>query len=1271
MQIDCCKMKLENYFMKKLLWFLLILMLIPSVVSAEGEITSIDQLNQPDVTIATVTGSLYDAIVRERFPNAQLALFDNLADILTAVKTGKVDAIAWDDSTVRYLISQGEPLSFMGDYLMEIENAAIFQKNEAGEALEKQYSEFLKELWADGTMAEIDAKWFASDDSLKTMIDYEALPDTNGTLTMAVDPTMAPFDYVKDNRVVGYEVELAARFCEANGYRLKVQTMSFGSLIPAVLSGKMDFASSCITITDERAESVRFSEPLYRGGGALAILSDGSAAAPQESIVRSLLDGKRIGIQTGTSYTPMVEENLPNSEISYYNSYSDLVTALTGNKIDGFPIDEPVARYISNENPAVGYLPEYLDPFDFAFVFRKDEQGAKLRDEVSEFLAQIKNDGTFEEIGEIWFGTDPSKQVLPDYASFPAPNGVLHLATEALNPPFTYVENGAIVGFEIDIAARFCEVWGYGLDIDDMSFDAILPSVQSGKYDFGCATISITEERKESVHFSEPDYSGGVVFVVRTEDLPAAVPSGNFENVPAGVYNSLAELSGKTLGVQTGQSFDQNIKETIPNAAITYLNSKADLVSALITKKIEGFATDEPVAKTLIRSNEELTYIPEYMNTFEFGYVFPKNESGAKLRDQFSEFLRQIKSDGTLSEIDARWFSEDETGKTIPDYKNFPAPNGVLHMATEALYEPFTYISDNEIIGYDIDIAARFCEAYGYGLEIEDMSFSAVLPSVVSGKCDFGGAGITITPERAESVHFSEPNYSGGTVIVVRREKNEKTDAVALLDGKRIGIQTGTSYTQMVEEKLPNAHISYYNSYTDLLTALAGDKIDAFTTDEPVIRFIMNEDPAVSYIPEIMDPFDFAYVIAKTSHGEKLREQFNEFLVSIKQDGTIQEIEDVWFGTDESKKTLPDYASFPAPNGKLHMATQSVNPPFAYVENGQVTGYEIDIAVRFCEAYRYGLVVDDMNFESILPAVQSGKCDFGGGTIAITEERAESVLFSEPNYSGGVVFAVRASNSDSSGNNVGQSGTGNSTTDQRSSFFDSIKSSFEKTFIRENRWKLIVEGIRNTLIITLLAVIFGTILGFLLFMLCRNGNPIINLLTDKVLWLVQGMPGVVLLMILFYVVFGSVAIDGILVAVIGFSLTFGASVFGLLKMGVGAVDNGQYEASYALGYSNIRTFFRIILPQAIPHVISAYKGEIVSLLKGTAIVGYIAVQDLTKMGDIIRSRTYEAFFPLIAVTIIYFLLEMLLGAFIRTFQIQIDPKKRKAKDILKGVKTND
>ena len=171
--------------------------------------------------------------------------------------------------------------------------------------------------------------------------------------------------------------------------------------------------------------------------------------------------------------------------------------------------------------------------------------------------------------------------------------------------------------------------------------------------------------------------------------------------------------------------------------------------------------------------------------------------------------------------------------------------------------------------------------------------------------------------------------------------------------------------------------------------------------------------------------------------------------------------------------------------------------------------------------------------------------------------------------------------------------------------------------------------------------------------------------------LIQGMPMVVLLMIFYYIIFGSLNISGFVVSVTAFTMTFAGAVYGLLNMGVGAVDPGQYEAAYALGYSSNRTFFRIILPQALPHVMDAYRGEIIALLKATSIVGYIAVQDLTKVGDIVRSRTYEAFFPLIAIAIIYFLMEGLLGLFVRHISMWMDPKKRKQESILKGVKFDD
>ena len=274
-----------------------------------------------------------------------------------------------------------------------------------------------------------------------------------------------------------------------------------------------------------------------------------------------------------------------------------------------------------------------------------------------------------------------------------------------------------------------------------------------------------------------------------------------------------------------------------------------------------------------------------------------------------------------------------------------------------------------------------------------------------------------------------------------------------------------------------------------------------------------------------------------------------------------------------------------------------------------------------------------------------GKHEFCRGRPGLPPERAESVNFSDTMYEGNSVIAYLKADSGSVGD-----------------FLNSLKESFYKTFIREDRWKLFVQGIVTTLLITFLSIVFGTLAGFIVFMLCRRGNRVANAITRFCIWLIEGMPIVVLLMILYYVVFSEVNIPGVAVSVIAFTLIFAASVFNMLKAGVAAVGTGQMEAAYSLGYANNRAFFNIILPQVLPHVMPSYKSQIKSLIKATAVVGYVAVQDLTKMGDIVRSRTYEAFFPLIAVAVFYFVLAGLLIWIVDRIEIRAIPGRKSSGD---------
>ncbi len=723
-------------------------------------------------------------------------------------------------------------------------------------------------------------------------------------------------------------------------------------------------------------------------------------------------------------------------------------------------------------------------------------------------------------------------------------------------------------------------------------------------------------------------------------------------------YTSKDQLNapGVRVGVSMGSISEITVGEELPLAEIVRYNDIFLGYTDVSSGKIDAFVYDRKQMDMAIAGGAGgVRLLEESMDRrVEIAVGLSQRSAIPDLENRVNLFISEMRENGTLEDMYDRWVLKGND--TMPDIPLPEKAEFTLVVGTAGSVPPYSYYAGTQLNGYDIELARRFAAWLNAGLEFAVYDFNAIIPAAQAGKVDVIMSNLQASGERRESFSFSDTLYVETQGIMVRDTSGSGLAYTSLgdLDGRRIGVQTGSSFDALAARSLPKASLEYYNTRADLMNALTSGKIDAYVMDEPVVRIQMLQDDRIGFIPEYLDRFDLAYVFPNTEKGETLCRQMNEFLAAIREDGTMKEMESKWFGGDESARTLPDISSFPAENGILYMATEALYEPFEYVRDGRVVGYDIDIAARFCQACGYGLEVADMSFDAVLPAVQTGKCDFGGAGIAITEERKENVLFSSPNYTGGVVLAVLKKNA------AAEPG-----------LWQSILMSFEKTFIREARWSLFVRGVGNTLLITFLSMLLGTLLGFGVFMLCRKGNAFANGITRFAMWLVQGMPVVVLMMVLYYVVFGNVSIGGLPVAVMGFTLTFASAVFGLLKMGVGAVDSGQAEAACALGYPDRRAFFRIILPQALPHILPAYRGETVSLIKATSIVGYIAVQDLTKMGDIVRSRTYEAFFPLIAVTVIYFILEGILAFLVSRISLSFDPKRRSSERILKGVNTDD
>lgn len=224
-------------------------------------------------------------------------------------------------------------------------------------------------------------------------------------------------------------------------------------------------------------------------------------------------------------------------------------------------------------------------------------------------------------------------------------------------------------------------------------------------------------------------------------------------------------------------------------------------------------------------------------------------------------------------------------------------------------------------------------------------------------------------------------------------------------------------------------------------------------------------------------------------------------------------------------------------------------------------------------------------------------------------------------------------------------------------FFNGLYESFVKTFITDDRWVQLLNGLLVTLEITFFAVIIGVAIGFLIAIVrstydmnlsgkkCRTLSDYIlkavNAICNIYITVIRGTPVLIQLMIMYFIVF-AYSRDGIIAAIISFGINSGAYVAEIVRSGIMSIDKGQFEASRSLGFNYRSTMIHVIIPQAFKNILPALGNEFIVLFKETSVAAYVSVQDLTYVGNLIRSRTFEAFFPLIAVAIIYLVIVLIL-----------------------------
>ena len=229
--------------------------------------------------------------------------------------------------------------------------------------------------------------------------------------------------------------------------------------------------------------------------------------------------------------------------------------------------------------------------------------------------------------------------------------------------------------------------------------------------------------------------------------------------------------------------------------------------------------------------------------------------------------------------------------------------------------------------------------------------------------------------------------------------------------------------------------------------------------------------------------------------------------------------------------------------------------------------------------------------------------------------------------------------------------------------FQSFADEFYRNFIFEQRWRYLSNGLLLTLEITFFAVLLGVLLGFSV-ALVREAHRstgkfrLLSAIGGIYLTVIRGTPVVVQLMLIYFGIFASVRIPPILVAIIAFGINSGAYQAEIFRSGIEAVPRGQFEAGRSLGFSYRQTMRRIIMPQAIKNVIPTLANEFIVLLKETSVAGYVALADLTKGGDIIRSRTYSPYLPMLAVALIYLCLVMIFSAGVKYLERRLKTGER-------------
>ena len=462
------------------------------------------------------------------------------------------------------------------------------------------------------------------------------------------------------------------------------------------------------------------------------------------------------------------------------------------------------------------------------------------------------------------------------------------------------------------------------------------------------------------------------------------------------------------------------------------------------------------------------------------------------------------------------------------------------------------------------------------------------------------------------------------------------------LVGKRLGTVLGTTYDADVIALQPDASdFSYFGDTAEMVAALKYRRIDAFCEDEPVARIAVERNDGLAIMPEGAGLDANAVAFPK---GSMLVGPVSELVERFVQDGTMQELEHEWCDYENADRQVPtqDWAGSA---GTILCAVDDANEPVSYRDgSGKLVGLEIELALLIARELDMRLEFVPMSFDAVMTSLSTNDVDMAIAGISITDERAKRFELTPAYRSANVTLVAR---------NTVTTPTG---------LARGLADRMRKTFFTEGYGVMFVEGVLLTIGISLASVLLGVVLGHVsavLILILPQLSGLKGMPLRDVLWkgplavlrlvllasekFMGEVPVVIVLLVLRYLVFDFMAVSGTYVAVLGLSLSLASTVSSTVRGGVASVGRKAWELSFAMGYTVPKALRRVIFPLAYVDYASKLNDALIQLVFDTSVVGFVTVYDMTRVADLIRTRTADALPPLIATMTAYLALSHLLA----------------------------